>query len=116
MATDPTIGAIDSLYNFLDTNVERLDHALNRGKQIEEKHHARRGKRPEIIDAEAEPSPKTAPKSKATTVARKSHFYIVESISKSGETLFVVTDGGSARTECSTREFAETILRSLEAR
>jgi hypothetical protein len=118
---DPTISAIDRFFDAIDSGVEKLDHVFNRGKQTEEKHRARRVKR-EIIEAEATPKagPKTTPKktdaaaSTSMALARKPHFRIVESITPSG-TIYVVTDGGNARTECSTREFAEKVLRALEA-
>jgi hypothetical protein len=115
--TDPTINAIDRFFDLVDGGVEKIDHALNRGQRTEGQQRTRRQKR-EVIDAEsAEVSKKAAPATgvaTATTLARKAHFYIVESITPSG-TIFVVTDGGNARTECSSREFAEKILRALEA-
>lgn len=118
---DPTISAIDRFFDAVDSGVEKLDHVLNRGKQTEEKHRARRAKR-EVIEAKAttKPSEKrtaTSPSSSSassTALARRPHFRIVESITPSG-TIYVVTDGGNARTECSTREFAEKVLRALEA-
>lgn len=114
--TDPTINAIDRFFDLVDGGVEKIDHALNRGKHAEGQQRARRQKR-EVIDAEsAEVTKKAVPAKDSSTAAlvRKPHFYIVESITPSG-TLFIVTDGGNARTECSTREFAEKILRALEA-
>lgn len=110
---DSTTAAIDRLFDLVDSGVDHLDRVLNRGKQIEEKHHGRRGKRPEIIDTEA--TSKAPPKKAASTTAvvKKPRFYIVESI-VAGETRFVVTDGGNARTECETRAFAEKILHALE--
>jgi hypothetical protein len=113
---DSTDEAIDRFFNFIDNGVEKLDHAFNRGKQVEEKHHTRRTKRPEVIEAEATVKPvKPAKKSSSSTtaIARKPNFRIVESITESG-TIYVVTDGGNARTECSTRSFAEQVLRALE--
>jgi hypothetical protein len=116
---DSTLSAIDRLFDFVDNGVEQIDRALNRGKYTEEQHRSRHAKRPKVIAAQ--PAPK-APKKKAaaaptptsSALVCKPRFYIVESISPSG-TLFVVTDGGSARAECSTRELAEKLLRSLEA-
>lgn len=117
---DPTINAIDRFFDVIDSGVEKLDHAFNRGKQTEEKHRARRAKR-EIIEAQVTPKPSAKPTKKtdasattSTALARKPHFRIVESITPAG-TIYVVTDGGNARTECSTREFAEQVLRALEA-
>lgn len=118
---DPTIRAIDRLFDLVDSGVEKIDHVLNRTKSTEEQHRARR-KRSEVIDATPTPTP-TKPAKKdasarapasASGLVHKARFYIVESITD-GTTLFVVTDGGKARTECSTREFAEKILRALEA-
>jgi hypothetical protein len=114
--TDPTISAIDRFFDIVDGGVEKIDHALNRGQRTEGLHRTRRQKR-EIIDAEAAEvikgeSPAKGPSTSA--LVRKPHFYIVESIMPSG-TIFVVTDGGNARTECSSRAFAEKILRALEA-
>ena len=49
------------------------------------------------------------------TAVNKPRFYIVEVVDpSSGNTLFVVTDGGRARAECTTRELAGQILRALE--
>ena len=113
---DSTIKAIDRFYDLVDKGVETVDHAFNRGKDLADKHHARRVKR-EVIDAEASETPLKASKTPASSTAavtRKPRFYIAESI-VAGSTIFVVTDGGNARTECSTREFAEKILRALEA-
>lgn len=111
---DSTIEAIDRFFDLVDSSVDRLSRVLNRGSQTAEKHRARRGKC-EVIDTEATPKTTAAkkPEATATSIVKKPHFYIVEAISPSG-TLFVVTDGGNARTECQTREFAEKILRALE--
>ena len=113
---DETTRAIDRLFDFVDNGVEAADRVLNRHKYTEEQHLERRSKqRREIIDAEAAPSPKPKAKAPSTAVAKRPHFYIVEAVDpKSGSTIFVVTDGGNARTECSTREFAAQILRALE--
>ena len=112
---DETTRAIDRLFDFVDNGVEAADRVLNRHKYTEEQHQVRRSKqRREIIDADPAPKPK-AKASASTVVAKKLHFYIVEAVDpKSGSTIFVVTDGGNARTECSTREFAAQILRALE--
>lgn len=116
---DSTLDAIDRVFDFIDKGVDVADHALNRGKRTAEQHHGRRAKR-SVIDAQAvatKVSTKTSVKEpvKTTVVARRPHFYIVEaSDPKSGAPIFVVTDGGNARTECSSREFANQILRSLE--
>ena len=86
---------------------------LHRSSQTEEKLQPKR--RREIIDAEHAEKPKAKQAAPAAVAKRKPHFYIVEAIDpKSGGTIFVVTDGGNARTECGTREFAAQILRALE--
>ena len=112
---DETNRAIDRLFDFVDNGVEAVDRVLNRHKYTEEQHQVRRSKqRREVIDADPESKPK-AKSSPSTAVAKKPYFYIVEAVDpKSGHTIFVVTDGGYARTECSTREFAAQILRALE--
>lgn len=109
---DPTTEAIDRLFDIVDRGVEHVDRVLNRGKNVEEQHRVRHAKRSEIIDADS--PQKTTKANKTTAVARKPRFYIVEAVGPSGTTHFVVTDGGDARTECTSREFAEKILRALE--
>lgn len=112
--TDPTINSIDRFFDLLDAGVEKVDHVLNRGKRTEEQQRARRRGR-EVIDAKVVESPRarSAVSRPALVLAKAPKFYIVESITAAG-TLFVVTDGGNARTECTTRAFAEEILRALE--
>ena len=110
---DETNRAIDRFFDFVDNGVDTADRVLNRHKHTEKKLQELR-KRREVIDADPAPKPK-AKEASATVVAQRPHFYIVESADpKSGSTLFVVTDGGSARAECTTRELATQILRSLE--
>ena len=114
---DSTINAIDRLFDFVDSGVEKLDRVINRGKYTAEQHQARRAKPSERVDAPTTSKPRSkrlAPSSATTaTLVCKPHLYIVEAISPSG-TLYVVTDGDSARVECSTREMAQKILRALE--
>jgi hypothetical protein len=117
---DETTQAIDRFFDTLDKGIDAADRVLNRSKHVADRGaatvdqaKARRTKRVEVIEAEATPTKKEP--IKTTTVARKPHFHIVEATDpKSGNTLFVVTDGGAARTECVTREFANQILRALE--
>lgn len=113
---DETSRAIDRLFDFVDNGVSAMDRVLNRHKYTEEQHQERSKKRREVIDAESDSKPKTKAKASTTVaVARKPHFYIVEAVDpKSGGTIFVVTDGGFARAECTTRELAGQILRALE--
>lgn len=112
---DETSRAIDRLFDFVDNGVEAMDRVLNRQKYTEEQHQERRGKRREVIDADSAAKPKAREPSSSTAVAKRLHFYIVESVDpKSGSTIFVVTDGGNARAECTTRELAGEILRALE--
>ncbi len=112
---DSTINAIDRVFDFVDSGVDKIDRVLNRGKYTAEQHRVRRAKSPAHAEIkEATKSKKPAPAASTTALARKTRFYIVESISPSG-TLFVVTDGGNARVECTTRELAVRILHTLEA-
>lgn len=117
---DETTRAIDRLFDLVDKGVDTADRVLNRHKYTEEKlqQAGRNHKRREVIDADANVRPKakeTKASSTAVAKAKPPRFYIVEAVDpKSGNTIFVVTDGGAARTECSTREFANQILRALE--
>ena len=113
---DETTRAIDRLFDFVDSGVEAADRVLNRHKYTEEQHLERRkNQRREVIEAEQVTKPKAKAPSASQAVAKRLHFYIVESIDpKSGGTIFVVTDGGNARAECTTRELANSILRALE--
>jgi sRNA-binding protein len=119
---DSTTEAIDRFFDLIDNGVEKVDHVLNRTKRTEDLHQARKSKskRGEVIEAEVKEVKETKetkkkpaqPQAPAQAIVRKPHFYIVESITPAG-TIYVVTDGGNARTECSTRAFAETVLRAL---
>jgi hypothetical protein len=117
---DETIQAIDRVFDLIDKGVDAADRVLNRSKHVAvrgaetvDQAKARRTKRVEVIDAVGTPTKKEPVKT--TAVVRKPHFHIIEATDpKSGNTLFVVTDGGAARTECTTREFANQILRALE--
>jgi hypothetical protein len=124
-STDSTTKSIDSFFDAIDRVVDSTDRVLNRSKRTEDQldaHRPKRAKRAEAIDVEASerkprastPSTKPVQATQRLAIARKPHFHIVEKISPSG-TIFVVTDGGAARTECATREFAEKILRALES-
>jgi len=108
---DPTLSAIDRFFDFVDSGVAAFKHAFHRGEQVEEKHGVVRVKRHAVIDTVARPKPKKAAASVSTALARPP-FYIVESITSAG-IVFVVTDGGAARTECSTRASAERLLHAL---
>lgn len=122
---DSTSEAIDRLFDVIDKGVDTADRLFNRGKEVADLHRTRRTKR-EVIEAEATPRPtkKVAKPAAASTptstptstaVVRKPHFYITEAVDpKSGTAIFVVTDGGNARTECGTRAFAHQILQALE--
>jgi hypothetical protein len=114
---DSTTRAIDRFFDGIDNAIDTTARVLNRSEQTEEKLKQTRPKRRGVIDAQA-PSPKDAKpatKPAAQAVVKKPHFYIVEAPHpKTGETIFVVTDGGNARTECATREFANQILKALE--
>jgi hypothetical protein len=122
VANDETTRAIDRFFDAVDGGVDKVARVLNRTQNTEEQIRDKYGKRRTIIDAETAPQ---KPKAKAASarapstttavaVTPRSRFYIVESVDpRSGNTIYVVTDG-SSRTECSSREFAQTILRSLE--
>jgi len=120
---DPTLSAIDRCFDFVDNAVTALKHAFHRGERIGAEHGdtrskvteraapPRRAKLPAAADCAVASKSKKAPATVSTVLAN-THFYIVESITPTG-TVFVVTDGGVARTECSTREFAERLLQAL---
>lgn len=112
---DGTLAAIDRLFDLVDHGVDHVERVLNRGKQTVERHRTRKQRSMEA------PAPTSAPRktssgtaSSSTALARKARFYIVEAITPSGITEFVVTDGGKARTACPSREIAEQILVALE--
>ena len=118
---DSTTDAINRFFDHIDNAVDTADRVLNRSKYTEDKLQdtGKRAKRRQVIDAESaapsKPAPSKPATSKAQAIAKKQSFYIVESVDPtSGNTLFVVTDGGNARTKCATREFATQILRALE--
>lgn len=111
---DDTIRAIDRLFDFVDNGVNAMDRVLNRHKYTEEQHLEQRSKRREVIEAVSDAKPK-AKAATSSAVVKKAHFYMVESVDpKTKRTIFVVTDGANARTECPTREFAAQILHALE--
>ncbi len=119
---DETTRAIDRFFDVIDNGVDTAQRLLNRSSQAEEKLQPKR--RREVIDAGAEQVKKPTAKSPATArpagaptavAKKKPHFYIVEATDpRSGDTIYVVTDGGAARTECPSREFAAQILKALE--
>lgn len=116
---DSTIAAIDRFFDLVDHGVEHVDRVLNRGKQTVEKHRGRRARRPEVIDTETVATPargsaRAEAPGKTQALTRKPRFYIVEAVAAGGGVIFVVTDGGNARTECATRQFAEQILQALQ--
>lgn len=111
--SDETTRAIDRIFDFVDKGVDVADRVLNRHQHTEDLLRQKRRPRRAVIDAEA--SSHATSSVCRSPVAKKPHFYIVEAADpKSGDTIYVVTDGGSARTECATRDFAAQILRALE--
>ena len=113
---DETTRAIDRFFDVVDDGVDKVARVLNRAQRTEEQIRADT-KRRVIIDAEVKGRRKASASSPSpsTTVAARPRYRIVESIDpKSGNTIFVVTDGNGARTECATREFATQILKALE--
>ena len=118
---DSITEAIDRGFDLVDSVVAKIDHVLNRGKSTGDQHRARRARQSDVIDATSSAkvvekkllSSSPVPPSTALAVRR---FRIVESIdASSGKTVFVVTNGGLARAECSTRDLADKILLALEA-
>ena len=116
--TDSGISSIDRVFDLVDKTVDQVDRVLNRVKCTEEQHQKRRAV-PKVIDVDTAPAVKadkptpTSP-STATAIATQ-RFHIVEStVPGSGLTIFVVTNGGKSRAECTTRELAEKLLRALE--
>jgi hypothetical protein len=122
---DGTIEAIDRFFDLVDYGVDHVERVLNRNKRITERQGTRkprsRGSAPVTAPVTA-PAPVPIPRKGLTAVTtvstaalmRKPRFYIVEAITPSGVTEFVVTDGGNARTTCPSRVLAEKILRALE--
>jgi hypothetical protein len=122
---DGTIEAIDRFFDLVDHGVDHVERVLNRGKRTAERHRAR--KLPRSGAPAPAPTSRKAPTAvtavtavtagttaSTVAIARKPRFYIVEAITPSGITEFVVTDGGNARTTCPSRAFAEQILHALE--
>ena len=108
---DGTLQAIDRFFDLVDHGVDHVERILNRGKQAPERHAARKLPRSRVLPACKPPAAASATRA----LARKAPFYIVEAITSSGVTEFVVTDGGSARTACPSRAAAEQILLALGA-
>ena len=51
--SDPTLSAIDRVFDLVDNSVEKIDRVLNRTKYTEEQHAFRRAKLPVVIDTAA---------------------------------------------------------------
>lgn len=116
---DGTIEAIDRFFDLVDHGVDHVERVLNRGKRTAERQRARKmprsGAPTPAPTSRKTPTAVTAGTTVSTmALARKPRFYIVEAITPSGSTEFVVTDGGNARTTCPSRAFAEQILHALE--
>jgi hypothetical protein len=114
---DGTLEAIDRIFDLVDHGVDHVERVLHRGKQTAERHRARklpRSKAPAPTPSKPSKPPTAGAVTSTMVLSRKSRFYIVEAITSSGVTEFVVTDGGNARTACPSRAFAEQILRALE--
>ena len=114
---DGTLEAIDRLFDLVDHGVDHVARVLDRGRQTAERHRVRKQRRVESPTSTLTSSPRktsSTPAASSTALARKSRFYIVEAVTPSGVTEFVVTDGGKARTACPSRAVAEQILRALE--
>ena len=118
---DETTRSIDRFFDAVDGGIDKVARVLNRTQNTEEQIREKYGKRRTIIDAEtssAKPKTKATTAKTATTTAvvavPRPRFRILESVDpRSGNMIYVVTDGCS-RTECASREFAQQILHSLE--
>lgn len=116
MADDAT-RAIDGVFDLIDGFADKADRLFNRAKYTGEKYKEQKTKAPEVIDVtpnEPKADKSAAASSSSKAVVKKANYRIVEAV-KNGETVFVVTDGGSARTECQDRAFAEQLLTMLKA-
>ncbi len=103
---------IDNFFDVVDNALSGADRVLNRSKYAEDKLKTHRA---EADVKDAKPQAKSSQASTSTAIATR-RFRIIEAVdAQSGETIFVVTDGGNARAECTTRELAEKILRAVEA-
>jgi hypothetical protein len=96
---------------------------LHRGQQTAERQLVRKRKRDRAEIVKATPvrtqtrgrgSSKPRVGASTTALARKPRFYIIEAVTPSGVTEYVVTDGGNARAVCPSRASAEQILQALE--
>lgn len=99
------------MFDFVEGFVDKASNIIDRTRGIEARQSERREPRNQKrVD--------TAPTVKTTAVAlrRSPRFHIDELIAaETGQPIFVVTDGGNARAECTTRALAEKILAALEA-
>lgn len=103
---DSTHDKIDNFFNIVDATLDEASHLINRGQRSHDTidRAKARAKRDQVIDVEVQP----------TAVAKKSRVRIIESIdAMSGLPVFVVTDG-IGRSECSTRDLAEAVKRTME--
>jgi hypothetical protein len=111
---DSGITAIDRVFDLVDSVVDKADRVFNRAKYTDEQHRARRAKIIDTVPAVKAVKKEASPPSSSTAIVKR-RFRIVEAIAaETGCAIFVVTDGGSARAECTTRELAEKILGMLE--
>jgi hypothetical protein len=102
---DSGLAAIDRVFDFVDDLADKADRVLNRSKRTEDPQRSRRARRPRVD---------TTVKGRPARAITSRRFEIVEAIdSVLGTTLFIVTNG-DVRAECTSRAFAEQILRTLE--
>jgi hypothetical protein len=113
---DDTTRAINRFFDAVDNGVDAASRVLNRTQRTEEQIREKHGKRRVVIDVKPSEKPQASSSPSASTaVAKRPRHRILESVDpKSGCTIFVVTDGGASRAECTTRELAEQILRAME--
>ncbi len=109
---DSTSSDIDRVFDFVEGFVDKANHVFERVQPTKDQPRAQ-------LDARrpAQRAKSAAPSSSTSVVLhRRPRFRIDEVIAaETGQPIFVVTDGGNARAECSTRALAEKILSALEA-
>lgn len=109
---DATLTAIHRFYDFVEQGADYVDRLLSRGKDTLSG---------QVGKKTVSKKPTDSSQRKITQIARastaascKAHAYIVERVTSSGVTEFVVKSDGQARAQCSTRKQAEDFLRVLE--
>lgn len=105
-SSDAGHSAIDRIFDSIDRGVDMFGRLVNHAKASEV--NVEKTKRIE--------TPAPAPACTSALVAKRTKWRIIESCdAETGNELFIVTDGGNARAECTTRELAQRLLRTLES-